>query len=99
MYTADNNGSFQQGWDDNLGTGNWWMDSTKAYYSAGLMADEMEDFEIFFCPAAANKAKKVEEGHVNFGVWDDRWLDKTFNRFIVVSDFVEKNRKVNLGAC
>ena len=89
MYTADNDGSFQEGWD-NINTSNWWMDSTKAYYAAGLIPDEVDEFEIFFCPAAANKNKKAADGEVNFGVWDDRWLqDKGYYGSYGINGWVE----------
>jgi len=92
MYTADNNSSFQEGWDT-VGTSNWWMDSTKPYYSAGV-ANEMGGSEIFFCPAAANRDKKVADGHVNFGIWDDRWLDnKGYEGSYGINGWVENKVK------
>jgi prepilin-type N-terminal cleavage/methylation domain-containing protein len=94
MYTADNDGSFQEGWAINPPR-NWWMDSTKAYYSAGLMANEMADADIFFCPVAANETKKVEEGYSNFGIWDDEWLDnKGYKGSYGINGWVE-NRLVD----
>jgi len=84
MYTADNDGSFQEGWDT-VGTSNWWMDATKAYY--------MDYPEIFFCPVAANKTKKAAEGDVNFGIWDDAWLEnKGYQGSYGINGWVENKR-------
>ena len=92
MYTADNDGSFQEGWNT-VGTSNWWMDATKAYYAAGLIPDEVDEFEIFFCPAASNKAIKAAEGSANFGVWDDSWLEnKGYKGSYGINGWVENKR-------
>ncbi|MHC4069649.1 MAG: type II secretion system protein [Planctomycetota bacterium] len=84
MYTADNNGSFQQGWNT-VATSNWWMDATKAYY--------MDYPDIFFCPAAANENIKAAEGNANFGVWDDQWLqNKGYTGSYGINGWVENKR-------
>jgi prepilin-type N-terminal cleavage/methylation domain-containing protein len=67
MYTGDNDGYFQEGWGDGpTPVSNWWMGATRSYY---------KEADLRCCPMAANLDKKVVDGYINFGVWDDRWLD------------------------
>ncbi|MHC4068685.1 MAG: type II secretion system protein [Planctomycetota bacterium] len=63
MYTADNDGSFQEGWDQATGTGNWWMDSTRSYYA--------NHGDIRCCPNASNLTREVAHGFLNTGIWAD----------------------------
>lgn len=65
MYT-DDYGSFQEGWGGSTQESNWWMDATRPYYG--------NEPEIRCCPVAAKLSRKVNDGHVNFGVWTD-WGD------------------------
>ena len=71
MYTADYDGSFQQGWDNAAGTGNWWMDSTRPYYA--------NHGDIRCCPNASNLDKEVAFGFENTGVWAD-WNGSFFTK-------------------
>ena len=44
MYTDDNKGYFQSGWDGAVGSSNWWLHSVKPYYS---------DADVCVCPMAS----------------------------------------------
>lgn len=65
MYTANYDGYFQEGWGTGVSDSNWWMDAVRRDY--------MNYPEIRFCPAT-NEDKSVDDGHVNFGIWNDTWL-------------------------
>ncbi len=71
MYTADNDGSFQEGWSGAGNTSNWWMDATRPYYA--------NHGDIRCCPNASNLTKEVDHGFVNTGVWAD-WEGTFFTK-------------------
>jgi hypothetical protein len=83
-YTADYDGSFHEGWDTG-GDSNWWMDAAAEYY--------MGRPKIRFCPVAANENLRVSEGFVNFGIWDDQWLENKGHRGSYgINGWVEHNQ-------
>jgi prepilin-type N-terminal cleavage/methylation domain-containing protein len=81
MYTADYDGSFQAGWSGAANTSNWWMDALRLYY--------MNFPEIRFCPVAANETRRVDQGFVNTGIWDDTWLGNGNNGSYGINGWVE----------
>ena len=52
MYTDDNNGSFNEGWEGDAGKSNWWMDAGRTYYS--------DIDELRCCPTATQVALNMD---------------------------------------
>ncbi len=85
-YTSDNDSYFHEGWGGSESKSNWWMDATRRYYN--------NVDEIRCCPMAANLDKKVDDGHVNFGVWV--WDEEGNYGSYGINGWVE-NRKVEVS--
>ena len=84
MYTANYDGFFQEGWGTGAGDSNWWMDAVRKDY--------MNNPEIRFCPVTSEE-KSVDEGYVNFGIWDDSWLGNENRGSYGINGWVESGQK------